>query len=153
MPPEIVTQPVVETVAVGSAAVFEMEAQGTEPMTYQWLRGGLPLTDDGRITGSASATLSIANAQTSDAGDYSVAVSKPYGLTNSVLAHLYVVVIPTGMAFIPGGSFQMGDNLDGESDAPVQSVYVSDFYTDQTDVDLCVVAADLQLGRGAWVQF
>jgi len=41
---------------------------------------------------------------------------------------------PTGLAYIPAGSFQMGDNLDGESDAPVHSVYVSAFYVDQTDV-------------------
>src|ERR1017187_10260716 len=38
------------------------------------------------------------------------------------------------MAFIPAGSFTMGDNLDGESDATVHSVYVSAFYMDQYDV-------------------
>ena len=38
------------------------------------------------------------------------------------------------MALIPAGSFTMGDNLDGESDAPVHSVYVSAFYMDKYDV-------------------
>jgi hypothetical protein len=105
MAPEIVTEPEVETVEAGSAAVFEVEAQGTEPMTYQWLRGGLPLTDDGRITGSASPTLSIAAAQASDGGGYSVNVSNPYGLTNSVVAQLYVF---TGTNLIVNGSFENG---------------------------------------------
>jgi len=38
---------------------------------------------------------------------------------------------PAGMAFIPAGSFTMGDTLDGESDAiPVTNVFVSGFYMD-----------------------
>jgi formylglycine-generating enzyme required for sulfatase activity len=41
---------------------------------------------------------------------------------------------PSGMALIPAGSFTMGDNLDGESDAPVHTVYVSAFYMDKYDV-------------------
>ena len=43
-------------------------------------------------------------------------------------------VAPSGMALVPAGSFQMGDNLDGESDAPVHTVYVSAFYMDKYDV-------------------
>jgi formylglycine-generating enzyme required for sulfatase activity len=38
--------------------------------------------------------------------------------------------IPSGMALIPAGSFTMGDNLDGESDATPISVTVSAFYMD-----------------------
>ena len=42
---------------------------------------------------------------------------------------------PSGMALIPAGSFTMGDNLDGESDAiPTVATYVSAFYLDQNDV-------------------
>ena len=41
---------------------------------------------------------------------------------------------PAGMLLIPAGSFQLGDSLDGELDAPVLSVYVSAFCMDQTDV-------------------
>src|ERR1017187_2418020 len=37
---------------------------------------------------------------------------------------------PTGMAFIPAGSFTMGDTLDGEFDAIPTNVYVSAFYMD-----------------------
>ena len=37
---------------------------------------------------------------------------------------------PAGMALIPAGSFTMGDNLDGESDAIPATVYVSAFYMD-----------------------
>ncbi|VGO13719.1 Serine/threonine-protein kinase pkn1 [Pontiella desulfatans] len=42
---------------------------------------------------------------------------------------------PEGMAYIPGGSFSMGDNLDGLSSAqPVHSVYVNGFYMGKTEV-------------------
>ena len=42
------------------------------------------------------------------------------------------LVPPTadGMAFIPAGSFTMGDTLDGETDAVPTNVYVSAFYMD-----------------------
>ena len=41
-----------------------------------------------------------------------------------------------GMALIPGGSFTMGDNLDGESDAIPTNIYVSAFYMDVNLVSL-----------------
>jgi formylglycine-generating enzyme required for sulfatase activity len=37
---------------------------------------------------------------------------------------------PAGMAWIPAGSFTMGDTLDGESDAIPTNIYVSAFYMD-----------------------
>ena len=40
------------------------------------------------------------------------------------------VAIPAGMALIPVGSFTMGDNLDGESDAQLTNVTISAFYMD-----------------------
>jgi formylglycine-generating enzyme required for sulfatase activity len=49
------------------------------------------------------------------------------GLTNVTAATL---AIPSGMALIPAGSFTMGDNLDGLSDAVPISVTVSAFYLD-----------------------
>ena len=39
---------------------------------------------------------------------------------------------PGGFAFIPAGYFNMGDALDGESDAPVHAVFVSAFYMERT---------------------
>ena len=42
--------------------------------------------------------------------------------------------VPDGFALIPGGSFQMGDALDGDSTAPVVTVDVSAFYMGQYEV-------------------
>ena len=41
---------------------------------------------------------------------------------------------PVGFALIPAGTFQMGDALDGMSDAPVHTVNVSAFYIGKTEV-------------------
>ena len=41
---------------------------------------------------------------------------------------------PAGMAFIPAGAFQMGDNYGIVTDAPVRSVVVSSFYMDRFQV-------------------
>ena len=143
--PQIVLQPVAQSVQAGATAVFEVEAQGSQPMTYQWLRGGLPLTDDGRVTGSASATLAIADAQSSDAGVYSVAVSNPYGSTNSAGALL--TIVSNNMALIPAGSFTMGDTLDGESDAiPVERICVGVLHGHESG-ELQSMAVGLFLGH------
>jgi uncharacterized repeat protein (TIGR02543 family) len=44
------------------------------------------------------------------------------------------LVAPVGFAFIPSGSFSMGDSLDGMTDAPVHAVAVSAFYMGKMEV-------------------
>jgi sulfatase modifying factor 1 len=58
------------------------------------------------------------------------------GQVSSVMRYRVKVddlVVPAGFAFIPAGVFQMGDVLDGISDAPVHSVTVSAFYIAKTE--------------------
>src|SRR5271156_580187 len=43
-PPSIVTQPVSQTVTVGQTAAFSVTATGTAPLSYQWRKGGTPVT-------------------------------------------------------------------------------------------------------------
>jgi len=56
--------------------------------------------------------------------------------TNAAMAlWLFDPKPPEGMALIPAGIFQMGDNLDGSTSAqPVHTVYVGAFYMDKTEV-------------------
>lgn len=42
--------------------------------------------------------------------------------------------VPDDMSLIPSGSFEMGDNLDGQSDAPVVTVDVTEFYIGKYEV-------------------
>jgi len=90
------TQPSSQTVVVGQTAVFTVGATGTAPLTYQWRRGGVDLQDDGRVTGSTTATLTITNVSTLDAGLYDVVVNNPCNIPQtSSIAQLTVVRPPT----------------------------------------------------------
>ncbi len=52
------------------------------------------------------------------------------GLTNIPASAVLAPFPPSGMTYIPSGTFTMGDTLDGESDAIPTNVYVSAFYVD-----------------------
>ena len=58
-------------------------------------------------------------------------------VTNASPANYFRLIRNTtsdGMAFIPAGSFTMGDTLDGEIDAIPTNVYLSAFYMDTNQV-------------------
>ncbi|MCW5553131.1 MAG: SUMF1/EgtB/PvdO family nonheme iron enzyme [Verrucomicrobiae bacterium] len=140
-PPQVTAHPVAQTVSVGGTALFSVQAGGATPLSYRWQRDGLNLTEGGRITGTRSSTLRIANAQTGDAGNYRVVVSNPNGSATSQSATLNVLPpnpppSPAGMAFIPAGSFTMGDTFDEglSNERPTHTVYISAFYMDKTEV-------------------
>ena len=59
-----------------------------------------------------------------------------HATTNAVMElRVFDPAPPSGMAYIPAGSFEMGDSLDGQLFAlPVHTVYVSAFCMDKTEV-------------------
>lgn len=73
--PAIATHPASQTKTVGNTVTFTVAATGNPAPTYHWRKGTTELVDGGRISGAMSATLTIANLQAPDAGDYSVVVS------------------------------------------------------------------------------
>lgn len=68
------SQPADRAVEEGQATTFSAGAiAGTEPFTYQWLKGGAP------IAGATTSTLTLDPVVDSDAGGYSVEISNPKG--------------------------------------------------------------------------
>src|SRR5439155_12036058 len=88
--PSFAQQPVSLVVLVGDTATFTARATGTQPITYQWNKGGSP------IGGATSSNLVLVNVQNADAGTYSVTAS------NSVAAVLISNATPTVNNAIPG---------------------------------------------------
>jgi PKD repeat protein/subtilisin-like proprotein convertase family protein len=86
--PVIVLQPVSRQVSLGAEAVFETEASGAPPLSWQWRFNGTDIAD---ATGSA---FSRTNAQCADAGQYEVVVTNFLGSTTSSVATLTVVAPP-----------------------------------------------------------
>jgi hypothetical protein len=84
--PAISTQPAPQVTSIGDDASFSVEADGLAPFSYQWKKNAVS------IIGGTNATLTIINAQTTDAGTYSVVVSNAYGTATSQNAALLLVV-------------------------------------------------------------
>ncbi len=93
--PLIVLQPQSQSIFWGGTAVFTVAANGTQPLAYQWRKNGTNLMDGvqpsaSAVSGATTASLTIANVQTSDAGNYTVMVTNSYGNVTSVVAILAV---------------------------------------------------------------
>ena len=86
-PVQITGQPASEALLLGSNASFTVTATGTAP-GYQWYFNGAPMADGGRISGSATPTLSVANVQSGDAGGYVAIVTNLLSATVSRTASL-----------------------------------------------------------------
>lgn len=86
--PQITTQPRSQTVAPGSNAVFNVGALSSVNPTYTWRFNGAT------IPGAVGNAYTLANAQLSKAGDYSVVVQNIFGPTTSSVAKVTVEAVP-----------------------------------------------------------
>jgi len=92
--PVIVNQPASTAVYAGGAAQFTVTAFGGAPLYYNWQRSGTNLADQGNISGSATATLTIANVSAADTNNYDVVVTNSYGAITSSVAALTLILTP-----------------------------------------------------------
>jgi hypothetical protein len=129
-PPVITNQPKSIAGVIGSSASFSVGASGSAPLSYQWFFTGQPLP------GRTQATLTLTNLQLTNAGNYFVRVSNPYGVTTSAVATLTVspppdcASPPSGIvAWWPGQS-NLWDVI-GVNDAQIyqSQIPVSQLYT------------------------
>ncbi len=93
-PPEIVSQPLDQSLSAGSSYAFSVSASGTRPLSYQWSHNGVDLA------GATNGLLSLAKVGSAQAGVYSVTVSNVYGVAVSSNAALVVHQLS-------GGNFQI----------------------------------------------
>lgn len=82
-------EPLSRTVNVGEHVTFRVGAQGTLPLSYQWLKNGVPLDHE------TDASLTLQLVQVGDAGMYSVIVTNIVGAITSRVATLTVLLPPT----------------------------------------------------------
>jgi hypothetical protein len=101
--PWFAVQPFGQTLSPGAAAAFTATAaQGYEPLTYQWYRNDVPVSDGptgfgATIQGAATGALSITNVSNFDAGPYTCRVTNGVGTAISNIATLSMPA-PTGVA-------------------------------------------------------
>ncbi len=111
-----ITQQPASTTAVdaNSNTVVSVTAVGGIPISYQWWKDGAV------INGATNASYAITNAQTANAGGYSVVVSNVYGSVMSstgsvsVVYHAPIVVLqPVGTNVPVGGTFTLRSSATG----------------------------------------
>ncbi|MCP5523744.1 MAG: immunoglobulin domain-containing protein [Verrucomicrobiales bacterium] len=88
--PVLINQPSSRTNNVGTTASFSVYAGGSEPLSYQWYKGGVELADGPNMTGALTPTLTLSQVLTSDAGGYHVVVTNPQDSVSSAVAILTV---------------------------------------------------------------
>ena len=94
--PEILTQPANAAGYWGQSATLQVLAEGTLPLTYQWYDGSVS------ISWGTNATLTFTNLALTNAGQYAVLVSNPYGSVLSSNAMLIVNPAGVSVGLYPG---------------------------------------------------
>jgi hypothetical protein len=103
--PSVTKQPADRLVSAGATATFGIRAKGTRPLSYQWQRDGIDLTDGGHYSGATMATLTVSNVSVDDVGSYRCVVSNPYGSTASNWATLAILTATiAGTGSLPGST-------------------------------------------------
>jgi hypothetical protein len=105
--PTITGQPANQTVTNGATAEFNVTANGTGPLAYQWFftPAGPPTCRlAGLQAGETNAMLTVTGVRPCDAGSYRVVVSNRAGSATSVPATLRVLVSPSITAITLAGS-------------------------------------------------
>lgn len=111
--PSISVPPLSQRVVPGGTLVISGQGTGTGTLTYQWIRNGSALVDNGRITGATTTTLTIRNADFADSGQYSLRVSNACGSATSepatVFASCPADVDNGSLQGIPDGAVEVSD--------------------------------------------
>ncbi len=99
------------TVTAGQNVALSVSASGTPPLTYQWYKNGVALA------AATGPTLTLANVQPADAGDYYVVVTNALGSAQSRIAILTVLVPPSIVTQPQSQAIALGDPAEFGVDA------------------------------------
>lgn len=122
-PPEIVAQPKHYTAREGGNAIFTLAVRSVALSSYQWSLDGAP------IVGATNASLRLAGVTTSQAGNYSVAVSNIGGVITSEVARLTVLQPPRLQVSLLPDSHTLGLTLIGDD----RGIYAIESCTNLTE--------------------
>ena len=103
IPPSVIVQPADQVVAVGGTATFQILADGTPPLSYQWS------FNNSDVTGATNSALVLANVQLSDSGTYAVVVSNAFGTQQSSNVTLLVGEAPAIVSQPTSTTVRVGD--------------------------------------------
>ena len=91
-PPEFLAQPTNQLAYVGQAVIFTSLAQSSQALSYQWYY------NSNTLSGKTNSSLTLASAQLTDGGQYSVVASNALGTATSTTATLTVQSISVAIS-------------------------------------------------------
>ncbi len=103
--PLILTPPANAAVQAGALAQFQVVADGSRPLSYQWQFEGT------NVAAATNTSLLLANVSFADAGAYAAVVNNAFGAVTSAAAMLFVGVPP--LPGSPDPAFDPGMGADG----------------------------------------
>lgn len=93
--PNITSQPRSISLVSGEEAVFNITAEGTGTLAYQWQKDGKRVVDDHKTRGAVGSELTISNVEPNHAGNYQCIVNNDYGEKESETVRLSLKVTIT----------------------------------------------------------
>jgi uncharacterized delta-60 repeat protein len=88
--PSFLSHPESMTVSNGANVTLSVETSGTAPITYQWVKDGVDVTNGGNVSGATTDTLTITGATAANGGTYTVVAHNSVDDTTSLPAVLTV---------------------------------------------------------------
>lgn len=99
--PIITVHPVSVTTSNTLTTNFTVKAVGPGMLSYQWRKGGVPLTDGGHYSGTSTPTLTISSASGADEATYDVIVTNTYGSSSPSHGAMLTVKRPATITQAP----------------------------------------------------
>lgn len=100
---DISAQPQGQYFIIGQTVQLSVAATSAASLGYQWRRDGTPLSDGGRISGSQTAAMTIADVQAGDAGAYDVVITSSCGTVVTSAAASVAACVAPGITSEPSG--------------------------------------------------
>jgi hypothetical protein len=110
-PPVINNPPASKGALVGQNTTFSVTASGAGPLSYQWQKNSVDISNGGVFSGVNNSVLSLQGLSQGEAGSYSVIVTNSSGSATSSAAVLTVGTPPSlNMSFVPPNSVTITGN-------------------------------------------
>jgi hypothetical protein len=141
--PTVSIAPASLTLNAGETAVFTVNTTLSEPLTFQWVHDGTP------VTGETNAVLVIADVRTGDAGNYSVEVLRPQPpmtVVAKAVSLLGPIVLQTNQQVIaarPGSNVTFQTAFSGAGPVHLQWTHGQQLIADATNVSLTLTNIQL----------
>lgn len=135
IPPSVSSQPIAQSAKLGGTAFFHVVVAGSDPLTFQWRRNGVPLAEAPPFSNVSTQTLTITNVSASEQGLYNCLIVNPAGYSMTIAAELR---IDDSIVSLAGAVSRRAHGASGMFDVEIP-VWPTDECTVETRTDTTIV--------------